>query len=79
MIDVFTRGVAGFWPHAYSEHILNPEREGQAQSTASSNHHRRLSSRGHVAVEMSTATATASQEASSLGPMEEMEEGRGAR
>ncbi|AQK88215.1 Lipid phosphate phosphatase 2 [Zea mays] len=66
-----------FWPHAYSEHILNPEREGQAQSTASSNHHRRLSSRGHVAVEMSTATA--SQEASSLGPMEEMEEGRGAR
>ncbi|AQK88212.1 Lipid phosphate phosphatase 2 [Zea mays] len=70
-------GEQGFWPHAYSEHILNPEREGQAQSTASSNHHRRLSSRGHVAVEMSTATA--SQEASSLGPMEEMEEGRGAR
>lgn len=73
-------GEQGFWPHAYSEHILNnPEREGRAQSTASSNHHRRLSSRGHVAVEMSTATASASQDASSLGPMEEMEmeEGRG--
>ena len=64
------RGVAGFWPHAYFEHILNPECEGQAQSTTNSNNHRSLSTREPVAVEMSTT----SQEG-----LDSLEEGRRAR
>ncbi|XP_066363372.1 lipid phosphate phosphatase 2-like isoform X1 [Miscanthus floridulus] len=64
-------GEQGFWPHAYFEHILHPEYEGQAQSTANSNHHRSLSTRGPVAVEMS---ATSQEALDST-----MEEGRRAR
>ncbi|XP_066362275.1 lipid phosphate phosphatase 2-like isoform X1 [Miscanthus floridulus] len=62
-------GEQGFWPHAYFEHILHPEYEGQAQSTANSNHHRSLCP---VAVEMSAT----SQEALDSSTMEE---GRRAR
>ncbi|KAJ1263931.1 hypothetical protein BS78_09G224300 [Paspalum vaginatum] len=64
-------GEQGFWPHAYVEHILNPEEQGQAmQSTANSNHRHSLSYRVPVAVEMSAT----SQEA-----LDSMEEGRRAR
>ncbi|RLM98406.1 hypothetical protein C2845_PM06G01270 [Panicum miliaceum] len=56
-------GDPGFWPHAYFEHILNPEGEGQVQSTTNSNHRRSLSG-GPVAMEM----GNTNQE---LGSMEE--------
>ena len=61
-------GVAGFWPHAYFEHILNPEAEDPVQSTTNSNHRRSLSG-GPVAMEM----GNVNQELGS------MEEGRRAR
>ncbi|KAG2617747.1 lipid phosphate phosphatase 2-like [Panicum virgatum] len=61
-------GEPGFWPHAYFEHILNPEAEDPVQSTTNSNHRRSLSG-GPVAMEM----GNVNQELGS------MEEGRRAR
>nr|CAB3464548.1 unnamed protein product [Digitaria exilis] len=61
-------GEQGFWPHAYFEHILNPDGEGQVQSTNNSNHHQSVSG-GPVAIEM----RSTSQE------LDSMEEGRRAQ